>query len=250
MPRVAEGACCSQEKGGRSAEPVTLPADRLGGMGKRSRTRRSLPVAEETDSSLRHGQAPGRSTSPALAHATHHATRRSHAGEDSCPSGCEKGFSHQPARTLVLGLGNPLLSDDSVGLRVVRRLGPALDARPDIEVAEDFCGGLRTMERMMGFDRAIIVDAAIGGDEPGTIRVTSGPSAAARHCTCAHDADLETAIALGRRAGALLPAPSNIRIVTIEAADVLTFSAACTPAVEAAIDGAADAALTLLAMWR
>jgi hypothetical protein len=45
-------------------------ADCEGGMGKRSRTPRSLPVAEEANSTLHHGQAPGRSTGPALAHAT------------------------------------------------------------------------------------------------------------------------------------------------------------------------------------
>ena len=62
-------------------------------------------------------------------------------------------------KILVLGLGNPLVSDDSVGLRVAERLKPLLADRPDVEVSEDYWGGLRLMERMIGFDRAIIIDA-------------------------------------------------------------------------------------------
>ena len=59
-------------------------------------------------------------------------------------------------KTLIIGLGNPLVTDDSVGLRVVERLRPLLADRPDVEVAEDYWGGLRLMERMIGFDRAIV----------------------------------------------------------------------------------------------
>ena len=64
-----------------------------------------------------------------------------------------------PTKTLILGLGNPLVTDDSVGLRVVERLKPLLAEQGDVEVSEDYWGGLRLMERMIGFDRAIVVDA-------------------------------------------------------------------------------------------
>ena len=50
-------------------------------------------------------------------------------------------------KTLVLGLGNPLLTDDSVGLRVARELRSLLSGRPDVVVEEDYWGGLRLMER-------------------------------------------------------------------------------------------------------
>ena len=64
-----------------------------------------------------------------------------------------------PMKTLILGLGNPLVTDDSVGLRVIEQLKPLLADRADVEVSEDYWGGLRLMERMIGFDRAIVVDA-------------------------------------------------------------------------------------------
>ncbi len=72
-------------------------------------------------------------------------------------------------KTLIIGLGNPLISDDSVGLRVARRLRDVLRHRNDIEVTEDYWGGLRLMERMIGFDRAIVIDAICSGAAPGTI---------------------------------------------------------------------------------
>ena len=56
-------------------------------------------------------------------------------------------------KTLVIGLGNPLLSDDSVGLHVIRQLRPLVADRPDVEVDEDYRGGLQLMERLVGYDR-------------------------------------------------------------------------------------------------
>jgi hypothetical protein len=47
--------------------------------------------------------------------------------------------------------------------------------------------------------------------------------------------NLATALALGRQAGAALPAAGDIRVVAIEAAECQTFSAECTRAVEASI---------------
>jgi hydrogenase maturation protease len=62
-------------------------------------------------------------------------------------------------KTLILGLGNPLLKDDSVGLRVAQEVETLIPEGMGIEVGLDYWGGLRLMERMIGFDRAIIIDA-------------------------------------------------------------------------------------------
>ena len=73
-------------------------------------------------------------------------------------------------RTLVLGLGNPLLGDDAVGLKVAALVRERLDGAPGVDVLEEEAGGLRLMERMTGYDRAVLVDAAVTGGTPGTIR--------------------------------------------------------------------------------
>ena len=104
-------------------------------------------------------------------------------------------------KILILGLGNPLVTDDSVGLRVAEALKPLLANRTDVEVSEDYWGGLRLMERMIGFDRAIVVDAIQTGGPPGTIHLLTPDGIATRHNDSAHDVNLSTALEFGRQAG-------------------------------------------------
>jgi hydrogenase maturation protease len=141
-------------------------------------------------------------------------------------------------KTLVLGLGNPLVTDDSVGLRVAAELKPLLAGRPDVEVDEDYWGGLRLMERMAGFDRAIVVDAISSGAPPGTIHHLKPDAIPTQRSASAHDVNLPTALAFGRHAGLELPNDENILLIGIEAEDILNFGEECTPAVRAAISRA------------
>jgi hydrogenase maturation protease len=138
-------------------------------------------------------------------------------------------------KTLVLGLGNPLLRDDAVGLHVARRLHSLLAESPEVEVDEDYRGGLRLMERLIGFDKAIIVDAICSGGLPGTLHRLAPDGVPTQHSASAHDANLRTALDLGRRAGAQLPEDNEITLIGIEASDVLSFEESLTPSVEAAI---------------
>lgn len=149
-------------------------------------------------------------------------------------------------KILILGLGNPLVTDDSVGLRVVERLKTLLADRADVEVSEDHWGGLRLMERMIGFDGAIVVDAIQTGAPPGTIHRLTPDGIPTQRSVSAHDVNLSTALEFGRQAGARLPENADIRLVGIEAEDTLTFGERCTPAVQAAIPQAVEAVLVAL----
>jgi hydrogenase maturation protease len=149
-------------------------------------------------------------------------------------------------RTLVLGLGNPILGDDSVGLRVVQEVRRCVGERAGLEVDEDYWGGLRLMERMVGYDRAIVVDAICGAGEPGSIHRLTPDAIPTQRSASGHDVNLPTALALGRQAGQALPDNDAILLVGIEAAEVLTFSNTCTPAVEAAIPHAVRTVLAAL----
>ncbi len=168
----------------------------------------------------------------------------------AAPATCSTTPASTALTTLILGLGNPLLTDDSIGLRVVQHLQPQLAGWPDIEIGEDYCGGLRLMERMIGFDRVILVDAICRGGEPGAVCVLTPRDVPTRHSGSSHDADLHTAMALGRQAGARLPDDDNVRLVAVEAADVLTFNEECSASVQSALGEAAEAVLSLLAVWR
>lgn len=144
-------------------------------------------------------------------------------------------------KTLVLGLGNPLLGDDSVGLRVAALVRDRLAGRPDVDVAEEEAGGLRLMERLTGYDRAVLVDACVSGAVPGTIRRIGPDELPTQRTAIAHGIDLPRALALGQSLG--LPMPEVVRVVAIEAESVLEFRDSMTPAVADAVEPAVAAVL-------
>jgi hydrogenase maturation protease len=139
-------------------------------------------------------------------------------------------------KTLILGLGNPLLGDDAIGLLVVDCLRQRLQGRDDVDVQEDEAGGLRLMERLTGYERAIIVDAIVSGGTPGTIRRMDSGELPTQRTAIAHGIDLPRALELGQALG--LAMPRQVRVVAIEAASVLEFRNDMTPAVAAALEPA------------
>ena len=141
-------------------------------------------------------------------------------------------------RTVVVGLGNPILSDDGVGIRVAALLRERLAGMAGVAVVEAYAGGLRLMEAIAGFERALIVDAVQSGTmPPGTVTTFALEEAArTRHTLCAHDGDLATVLRLGRELGLALP--QRVEIIGIEAADVETFGEELTPAVRTALSTA------------
>lgn len=137
-------------------------------------------------------------------------------------------------KTLVLGLGNPILCDDAVGCRVAATLQQKVHD-PDIDIREESLAGLDLLEMLSGYDRAIIIDAIqTGKGQPGRI-YRLGPEALARtrHAASPHDVNLATALQLGEKL--MLKLPREIIIFAIEVEDVTTFSEECTPAVLKAI---------------
>jgi hydrogenase maturation protease len=159
------------------------------------------------------------------------------------------GSATENDKTLVVGLGNPILGDDGIGWRVAQEVQ---EQAPGVEVAYLALGGLSLMERLVGYDRAIIIDAiqtverCIGTVY--TFPLSALPDRSAGHTTAAHDTSLQTALELGRQMGAQLP--QSITVVAIEAERVFDFSEELTPAVEAAIPDAAAAVLAALATER
>ncbi len=153
----------------------------------------------------------------------------------------------EAADVIVVGLGNPILGDDAVGWHVVDAVAALLspEERAHVDVDRLAVGGLTLMERLVGYRRAVLVDAMLTGTAPpGTVRVLSVaeiPAREAGHLDAAHDATLADALAAGRAMGAVLP--DEITIVSIEAAQVTEFSEEMTPAVAAAIPEATEAVL-------
>jgi hydrogenase maturation protease len=136
--------------------------------------------------------------------------------------------------TIIIGLGNPVLTDDSVGLKISSALREHLAGRTGVAIVELYSGGLQLVEAMAGFDRAIIVDAMVSGRPPGTIHEL-GPAEfpKTRSAYSSHDGSLPAAVEMGRMVGLRLP--HRIAIWAVEAGDVETFGESLTPAVAPAV---------------
>ncbi len=151
----------------------------------------------------------------------------------------------EPGETLVVGLGNPILGDDGVGWRVI----DALDAleHDDASLQQACVGGVSLMELLVGYRRAIIVDAIIDPENaPGSVwcrPLADVETRIASHLDSTHDAPLPAAIEAGRVMGADLPSEIDVVGIVIERGDVfgeeLSDSvAAAVPVAAAAVVGA------------
>lgn len=160
-------------------------------------------------------------------------------------------------KTLVIGLGNPILGDDGIGWIVAGRVGallaenqPELNASRSIEVDCAALGGLSLMERLTGFERVVIIDAMSTGRQPiGTVNhLMLGDLAdlSAGHTTAVHDTSLRNALNVGRSMNIPLPQDENIHVVAIEAEVIQEFSETLSTPVEAAIPAAVETVVQIL----
>jgi hydrogenase maturation protease len=150
-------------------------------------------------------------------------------------------------RALVVGLGNPILTDDGVGICVVRELA-SRPSPPNVDLAEACVGGLRLLDTLAGYERVILVDAIqTRGGTPGDIyRLYPTDFKVSLHAGSTHDLSLPGALAFGRGIGLTLPDDQNLTIIAIEVEDVLTFCEECTCAVRESVPGAVEAVLAEL----
>jgi hydrogenase maturation protease len=120
--------------------------------------------------------------------------------------------------TLLLGLGNPILSDDRVGILVAERLHPWLDGSL-VELRTAAAGGLRFLDMVPGYRRLVVIDALRSGEQPpGHVHVLSERELSRTHRTISlHDLGFGEALDIARALG--LPVPESIAIYGIEVED-------------------------------
>jgi len=155
-------------------------------------------------------------------------------------------------KTLVVGLGNPILGDDGVGWKVAQAVEAQLSnlqhQASDIQIDCVALGGLSLMERMVGYERAIVIDSigsgqhALGEVYHFDLDDLYDPSAG--HTTAVHDVSLMTALKMGRSMGADLP--RQITVVAVESPYTYDFTEELTPPVAAAVPVAAQTVIDLL----
>jgi hydrogenase maturation protease len=149
-------------------------------------------------------------------------------------------------KTLLVGMGNPILHDDAVGVRLACAFRGKLAGIPDLDVMEECSvGGLNLLDVFSGYERALILDSIrTGRGRPGDwYYFTAEALRETVHLTNIHDANLATALELGYAVGMPLPKRNDIHIFAVEAKENLTFSERMTPELEEAYSCYAPAIL-------
>ena len=130
---------------------------------------------------------------------------------------------------LVLGVGNPILTDDAVGFRVAHLLKKT---KPELTVIETAEAGLTLLELIAGYERVIIIDSVkTGHSKPGTLyELTLKQIDPSWNFCSTHGIDIKMAFDLGHKLSYKLPA--KLSIYGIEVEDNKNFGEKCTEAVE------------------
>lgn len=162
-------------------------------------------------------------------------------------------------KTIVVGLGNPILGDDGVGWKVAEQVRkhltvpspqaplPVGDGRHAVDVECLSLGGISLMEHLIGYQRAILIDAFALEEPIGSIlvlKLSELPNYSAFHTTSTHDTSLQNAIKLGRSLGAELP--DDITVVGIATRHIYDFSEELSPLIAQAVPKAVQFVLDLL----
>lgn len=150
-------------------------------------------------------------------------------------------------KTLIVGLGNPILGDDGVGWKVAEEIGKQIPQGTSVDIAFLSLGGLGLMEHLIGYQRAILIDAFATDDQPGSIlvlKLSDLPNYSAFHTTSTHDTSLQKAIELGKDMGAQLP--DDVEIVGITTKPVYDFCEELSPPIADVVAFAARIVLDLL----
>ncbi len=77
-------------------------------------------------------------------------------------------------KTIILGIGNTLISDDGVGVHIINKLEKEYNLPDDVSIIDGGTKGLDLLPFIEGNDRMLIVDAANFDKAPGTIDTVIG----------------------------------------------------------------------------
>jgi len=105
-------------------------------------------------------------------------------------------------KAIVLGVGNKILGDDGVGIHVVSQLKKRLQNKENVDIDEASTGGMNLLDLILGYDKAIIVDAVKSEDSKnGAVKRISLGDFNTMHSCNPHDVSLIEAIKLAKKMG-------------------------------------------------
>jgi len=153
-------------------------------------------------------------------------------------------------KTLVLGIGNPLMQDDGVGVYVVQRLKSEYPDSPQVEFMD---GGTLSFSLIGVIESAtnlIVIDAAQLNDEPGSVKTFFGEEMdiflGQQKNSSVHDITLVDLMSIALLSDQL---PDRRALIGIQPG-AIDWSTEPTPAIKKAIPNVCNMALELIEKWR
>jgi hydrogenase maturation protease len=151
--------------------------------------------------------------------------------------------------TLILGIGNNLLTDEGVGVHVIRFLEEHHDNEPDVTYLDGGTLSFTLAEPIAEHDNLIVVDAARFGEPPGTVRCLVGDDMdryLQGNRASVHEVGLMDLFDISRLTGTF---PEQRALIGVEP-ESLEWGDEPSPTVAPTIAQAARIALDLVAQWR
>jgi len=142
----------------------------------------------------------------------------------------------QQHRTLILGLGNPILGDDGVGIAIAREIKKRRPADPATDVIEASLAGRFLLDLITGYQTVIVADAIMTDEkaEAGTVyELSVDDLGAVVNPYASHALDLRTTVELGRKLG--YDMPQMIRIYAVEIKENTVFREGLSPEIEVTV---------------
>jgi hydrogenase maturation protease len=151
-------------------------------------------------------------------------------------------------RVLVIGVGNPLMSDDGVGQRLLEALAARCSSLDGVEFVDAGTLGLMLLPRVEQCDALLALDAANLGECPGKLCVLEGEAfdEFVRLPRCSvHELGLRDLLDAARLTGTL---PARRVLVGVQPERV-DWGMVLSPPVAAALPAALEAAAGILQRW-
>jgi hydrogenase maturation protease len=137
-------------------------------------------------------------------------------------------------KTIVLGVGNPILQDDGVGLHVIEALRNQVKS-PNVTVETASTGGMNLLDMIRGYEKVILIDAVKRQDSPpGEVKRFELSDLHSVHSSNPHDVSLSEALQLAKQIGET-PLPSDIILIGITVHNTYEFGEQLSSTVASAI---------------
>ncbi len=136
-------------------------------------------------------------------------------------------------KTLVLGLGNDLLSDDAIGVIAAGELRENVEEQIDVVACNS--AGLALLDMLVGYDKVIIIDSIHSGNHPpGTIIEMTIEDLRSIPGTSPHYAGLPEVVSIGKKLGFAMP--DELLIMAVEISERLTIGGKLSKSVASSLE--------------